>query len=201
MKRAGGCCGRRAVLGGGLGIAAVGMAAGGVIAPARADDSDTEPDPAKSERPQPGDMFVFYEGDKAGQVITPADIALDALQVIAWPMNPKTKLVRDGSRLNQVLLIRLDPATLDETEKPRAAGGIIAFSAICTHAQCTVTNWKPDEKVLQCLCHGSEYDPRQACKVTFGPAPRALPALPLKISDGALVSAGSFLGRVGMAPA
>jgi len=164
---------------------------------------DTEPavDPAKELRPQPGDMFVFLEGEKAGSVITPADVPLGGPQVVAWPMDPKNKLIRDGSRLNQVLLIRLDPATIGEVEKPRAAEGIMAFSAVCTHAQCTVTNWKPDEQVLECLCHGSEYDPRQAGKVVLGPAPRDLPALPVKIRDGQLVTVGSFLGRVGMQPA
>jgi len=35
----------------------------------------------------------------------------------------------------------------------------------------------------------------------FGPAPRALPALPLAIEDGALVATGTFTGKVGARPA
>jgi Rieske Fe-S protein len=54
-----------------------------------------------------------------------------------------------------------------------------------------------DEDVFKCLCHNSEYDPRRAAQVVFGPAPRRLAALPLSIVDGALVVAGTFVGKVG----
>jgi rieske iron-sulfur protein len=62
-------------------------------------------------------------------------------QVLAWPKEPKTNVVRNGSRLNQVLLLRLNPDSLDDQTLPRAANGIVAYSAICTHAQCPVTGW------------------------------------------------------------
>ena len=32
----------------------------------------------------------------------------------AWPKDPKTSVVRNGSRLNEILVIRLDPAELDD---------------------------------------------------------------------------------------
>jgi Rieske Fe-S protein len=51
--------------------------------------------------------------------------------------------------------------------------------------------------LLWCPCHNSEFDPRNGADVVFGPAPRPLPALPLKIADDTLVAAGTFLGRVG----
>jgi len=47
------------------------------------------------------------------------------------------------------------------------------------------------------MCHNSEYDPRQSAEVVFGPAPRRLPALPVKIADGALTVAAGFIGKVG----
>ena len=156
-------------------------------------------DPARSERPQPGDLLAFFEGDRAGQVIKPDDLKSGGPPVLAWPMAPKSKVLRDGSRFNQVLLIRLDPNVLEENEKPRAADGIVGFSAICTHAQCTVAGWVEERQVLQCPCHQSRYDPKQGARVVFGPAPRALPALPLKIDGGNLLVAGPFIGRIGMA--
>jgi len=50
-------------------------------------------------------------------------------------------VIRDGSRLNEILLVKLAPAELDEDTLAWAADGIVAFSAICTHAGCSVTEW------------------------------------------------------------
>ena len=154
----------------------------------------------KNMRPQPGDHFVYSSGDKDGMEVKPEDLQRDQAPILAWAIEPNTKTVRDGSRLNQVLLVRLDPADLDEATKPHAADGIIAYSAICTHQQCPVMGWIEETRGLLCACHQSEFDPRQNAKVVGGPAPHALAALPLKIEGGALVAAGTFLGRVGARP-
>jgi Rieske Fe-S protein len=148
-------------------------------------------------RPQAGDVFVFADGDNEGKTIVAADIPLDSQQIMAWPMNPETSVVRDGSRLNQVMLIRLDQASLDEATKARAAEGILAFSAICTHQQCPVTEWRPDTNHLRCPCHESEFDPRADGKPVGGPARRKLASLPVKLQNGQLVAAGTFIGKVG----
>jgi rieske iron-sulfur protein len=121
--------------------------------------------------------------------------------VRAWPKDPKTSVIRKGSRLNEVLVIRLDPAELDDETRAHAADGIVAYSAICSHAGCPVTAWvkgaTDDKDVFKCVCHNSEYDPRDGAQVVFGPAPRRLAALPLTIIDGSLVVAASFVGKVG----
>ncbi len=54
-----------------------------------------------------------------------------------------------------------------------------------------------DKNVFKCMCHNSEYDPRQGALVVFGPAPRRLAALPLALADGALTVAAPFVGKVG----
>ena len=167
----------------------------GITDTARADDDN----PIADERPQPGDHFVHAEGDLVGKPVAAADIRLNEAPLQVWPIDPATKTVRDGSRLNQVLLLRLDPAGLDEDTAAHAADGIVAFSAICSHAGCPVTGWivgESGKQVLKCFCHNSEYDPRQNAAVVFGPAPRKLAALPLKIADGALTVAGPFIGKV-----
>ncbi len=155
-------------------------------------------DPKRMMRPQVGDFLIHAQGDHEGAVIQASDVKLGEAQLIAWAVDPATKLPRDGSRLNQVLLLRLDPSTLGPEAKKHAADGLVAFSAICTHAQCTVTGWINDRQVLHCPCHQSEYDPRQNAKVVSGPAPRALAALPLKIANGKPEVAGGFIGKVGM---
>ena len=165
--------------------------------PAAADDDQ----PGSSERPQKSDVLVFSEGEHAGQSIRPQDLNVGGPFVRAWPKDPKTSVVRKGSRLNEVLVVRLDPAELDDETRPRADDGVVAYSAICAHAGCPVTAWMKaatgDKEVFKCVCHNSEFDPRHSAQVVFGPAPRRLAALPLATADGLLTVAATFVGKVG----
>ena len=154
------------------------------------------------DRPQTGDLLVISEGPQAGQLIKPSDLTLGEPPLHAWPKDSKTSVVRDGSRLNEILIIKLDPAELDDETRGRSAGGIVAYSAVCTHAGCSVTAWMKgegsDKDVLKCMCHNSEYDPRESAQVVFGPAPRRLAALPLAIAGDLLAIAAPFAGKVGV---
>jgi rieske iron-sulfur protein len=152
-------------------------------------------EPAR-ERPKEGDLLVAV-GAKSLDPLKPEDVPLDGKQTMAWPMDPETQTVRSGSRLNKVLLLRLDPDGLDAETKGRSSEGIVAYSAICTHTGCDVTIWHPDRQLLECPCHFSLYDPREGAKVVGGPSPRRLPALPLKTAEGRLVVAKPFTGRAG----
>ena len=146
------------------------------------------------ERPREGDFLVRIDG--AATPLGPNDIS--APPVIALPMDPATKTVRDGSRLNKVLLVRLDPATLEQPTQGRAADGVVGYSAICPHAGCEITGWQADQLNLECPCHNSRYNPREAAAIVDGPTPRALASLPLKIVDGKLAVAKPFIGRLGV---
>jgi Rieske Fe-S protein len=150
--------------------------------------------------PQANDALAFAYGDRAGQAIAPADVVLGAKQLLAYPLDPATQRMRDGSRLNQLIVVRLDPAKLAAETLARAADGIVAYSGVCTHTGCDVTDWYPDVLRFKCPCHESEFDPGDSARVVGGPAPWPLAALPLKIVAGALVVAGPFIGRVGFAP-
>jgi rieske iron-sulfur protein len=151
-------------------------------------------------RPQAGDRFVFATGERKGNLIAPADLPSGGPPVTAYPMDPHSRIVRDGSRLNQVLLIHFEPEALAEDTRVRAAAGIVAYSAICTHAGCDVADWKDQAKTLICFCHYAEFDPKDGARVLDGPAPRRLAALPLKVADGFVTAAGGFIGRVGFQP-
>jgi rieske iron-sulfur protein len=166
----------------------------GLLLAERTAAQDIEP---RNARPQEGDRFVFSTGARKGVIITPEDLSLGGPPVTAYPADPHTGLVRYGSRLNQVLLIRLDPAELSETIRTQAPQGLVAYSAICTHTGCDVSDWQGDTKLLMCFCHYSLFDPKDGARVVGGPAPRRLAMLPLKVVEGVLMAAGSFVGRVG----
>ena len=93
----------------------------------------------------------------------------------------------------------LFPQALDEETRSASADGIIAYSAVCTHAGCPITGFLEEQgmRVLKCFCHNSVYDPRQQGTVLSGPATRRLAVLPVRIADGALTVAAKFNGKVG----
>jgi len=108
---------------------------------------------------------------------------------------------------SSVVLVRLPeeqlklPAGLDGY----AADGIVAYSKICTHAGCAITLYRtplfaPNAPgpALVCPCHYSTFDPTTGGDVTFGPAGRKLPMLPLRIApNGDLRAGGNFDSPVG----
>jgi len=174
------------------------LALGGALR-ARADETSAAPPPEALAPPQPNDVLVFAFGARARQPIAPADLAAGTKQTLAFPMDPTTRIVRDGTRLNQLIVVRLAPDALSAETRARAADGVVAYSGVCTHTGCDVTDWVAAAQHFKCPCHDSEYDPSDAARVLSGPAPWQLAALPLKIADGALAVAGPFVGNVGFA--
>jgi len=146
--------------------------------------------------PRAGDWLV-NANDEAEKPLGPADIKLNEKQIIAFPYDPAEKRARNNTRLNRILLIRLDPATLDADTAARAADGIVAYSAICTHQTCDVNAWMAEQKYILCGCHFAQYRPNEHASVVYGPAPRSLAALPLKIDGDKIVVAGGFSRRPG----
>jgi ubiquinol-cytochrome c reductase iron-sulfur subunit len=80
------------------------------------------------------------------------------------------------------------------------AGGIVAYSKICTHAGCAISMYRvplfapvEPKPALVCPCHYSTFDPRTGGTVLFGPAGRRLPMLPLEVDGkGYLRARGNF---------
>jgi Rieske Fe-S protein len=171
---------------------AFGMGASLALAPAAA---FAQGDQASS-RPKEGDLLVKVD-DPTLKPMAPDDIPLASAPVMAWALEPADKVVRSGSRLNRILLVRLDADALAAATRARAADGVVAYTAVCTHEGCDVGGWLAAEQMLFCECHQSKFDPRDAARVVDGPAPRGLPALPLKVADGVLVVARPFTARVG----
>lgn len=151
----------------------------------------------KRMRPQAGDVLVFSSGDRLGQIVTPQDVPVGGPPMLVYPMESATQTVRDGSRLNRVLLVRFAPEALSESTRAYAAEGIVGYSAICTHTGCDITGWEKQLQQLVCPCHTSAFDAKDRALVLNGPAPRPLPMLPLGLVNGQLTVTGAFSGRVG----
>ncbi len=181
------CYGRRSVLGLAVAPLLVGMA--------RAEDETAKTDAARMP-PQPGDHFVFLTGHNKGQAVTVDSLAVGGPQVQVYPASPDGT-VRNETPLNLVILARFDLADLSEETRARAAEGVVAYSAVCTHQACPVNMWSKERDAFVCSCHGSVYDPRNGAEVMGGPAPRPLPSLGLKIAGGTLTVVSGFSGRVG----
>jgi len=159
--------------------------------------ADTDPSKMPA---QPGDRLAFASWDEDPRPVTPADVVLDAAPLSVYPQDGASGVTRENSRLNQILLLRLDPASLDDATRARAIDGIVAYSAICTHAACAVSEWAADKRHLVCPCHSSEYDPAKGAARVTGPTARPLPALPIKLVADKLVIDGPFSAALG-APA
>ena len=59
------------------------------------------------------------------------------------------------------------------------AGKFRAFSAVCTHKQCTVD--QVSDGTINCPCHGSQFSVKDG-SVVSGPAPRPLSATAIKVA-------------------
>ena len=171
---------RRALVNAGISSIGLGMAPALLLG---------QTDPA-SNSVQAGDLLV-KTSDKTNKPLQPDDIAIGASPTLVWPMDASKTVVRSQNRFNALLLIRLDSGMTAKT-KSMSADGVLAFSALCPHAGCTIDAWVPERSVLECDCHSSEFDPREAGKVVDGPAARPLPPLALKLVDGKLAVARPF---------
>lgn len=58
---------------------------------------------------------------------------------------------------------------------------VAAVSGMCTHEGCFL-GWNAERKVVQCPCHGGEFDPTG--QVLTGPPPAALLRFPVRIAEG-----------------
>ena len=129
-----------------------------------------------------------------GELIRPSDVAVGGIASV-WPEGAI------GNERSAVILLRLatapEPPTnpdwvVDET--------LVAYSKVCTHAGCPVALFRERDNALFCPCHQSTFAPAQGAQVTFGPADRALPQLPLGLNaDGNLVALSDFVDPVGPA--
>lgn len=166
----------------------------------RSGPAEAAPGPAKDPaeaRPRRGDFLTPLDGPERGTPLRVEALALGARPLLAVPIEPESGVIRDGSRLNQVQVLRLAEEALSEETARYAAAGVVAYSAVCSHTGCPVSQWNAETRHLVCPCHGSEFDPAARASVRNGPATRRLAVLPLREEQGTIVVRGGFRGKVG----
>jgi cytochrome b6-f complex iron-sulfur subunit len=65
----------------------------------------------------------------------------------------------------------------------KRGGGIVAYSAVCTHLGCIV-QWKKERQEFLCPCHAGLFTVDG--EVISGPPPKGLSKLPFTVADGAV---------------
>ena len=142
-------------------------------------------------KPMPGDRLVEDDAEGTPKPLRASDLR-PGKPLLAFPFDAAKGEVRNDSRLNKVVLMRFAETEMNAETKARSAGGVVAFSAICTHQGCDVKTWLPKEQALVCFCHSSKFLLLDGASVASGPALRALPFLPLSLDGDQLVIAGPF---------
>jgi Rieske Fe-S protein len=139
--------------------------------------------------PMVGDVFVFTDGPNKGNVVNVADIPVEKL--ITVQAKDPSGAVREGDN-STVVLYRVAPAKVPSDMTSESVEGIMAYSAVCTHQGCMMTDWHIASDAVAfsgiiCPCHDAIFDPLQSGKNTAGAVSRTLPHFPIKSDGGKLV--------------
>lgn len=139
-------------------------------------------------------------GAGVGGAIRAADVTIGSVFHVVPENLGEASHVLDEKAKAIVLLMRLDPKDLKESEERKgwSYDGIVAYSKVCTHVGCPVALYEQHTHHLLCPCHQSQFDVTDEAKVIFGPAKRPLPQLPITVDDeGYLVAQSDFHEPVG----
>jgi len=138
-------------------------------------------------------LLVDADAESNLKPLRPEDLAVGK-PLLVYPFDTKTGAPKNESRSNKLVLTRFPEDQMAPGTKSRSAGGVLAYSALCTHQACDVKTWIAKEKVLVCFCHASKFDLLDGAKVVDGPASKPLPGVSLKLE-------GEFLAIVPSSPA
>jgi ubiquinol-cytochrome c reductase iron-sulfur subunit len=164
--------------------------------------------------PLPGtslDHTVWRKGMRllaygANTPITPAEFSSPGGMITVVPEGHQDDF--DALAKAACIIIKFAPGELVFTAKPYQVDGytvenwtvnnIVAYSKICTHVGCPAALYEQTTHHILCPCHQSTFDATRGAKVTFGPATRALPQLPMTVdAQGYLVASSDFTEPVG----
>jgi cytochrome b6-f complex iron-sulfur subunit len=111
-----------------------------------------------------------------GRYLVPPPVAESATGTVTLPLKPDDVKPNTG----QIFKFGNRPAILVRTP----AGELRAFSAVCTHLNCTV-QYRPDLSHIWCACHNGHFDLNG--KNIAGPPPRPLDGFVVNARGGQIV--------------
>ena len=125
------------------------------------------PQPQAHGIPLVGDIFVFIDDpNKGNNVAMVNDLAVDAPPLTVQAKDP-AGAVRESDN-STVLLYRVSPDKIPADIKSHTVEGIMAYSAVCTHLGCMLSNWDAATKQFLCPCHDALFDPLKGGANTGG---------------------------------
>ena len=156
--------------------------------------------------PKPGRELFQTNWKKNSQLVTAEGRAVTVDDLTTGGVLTVFPRGFEGSSPDQTILIRL--AELGPDDPPQPIGppgktewgvqGYVAYSKMCTHLGCPVGLYQQLTQQLVCPCHQTIFNVLSGAIPEFGPAPRPLPQLPLKVdADGYLRSNGGYNQPVG----
>jgi len=148
--------------------------------------------------PQVGDRLMITKGAHKGEFLRPEMLEVGERQIEGFPYGVEDDVLRKRNRLNRLLFVKAEPDAMDTDVAPRAAQGVLVYSAVCTHKGCTIKSWVPEKQHVRCHCHLSEFAVLTGGSVHGGPARAPLPMLGVGIDDeGYVVVAETFNRKPG----
>lgn len=138
-----------------------------------------------------------YVVDQTGRRVSVGDLAVGSLLTV-FPEG--TQDTDRGQAVDATVLIRVsnEHFTTQKGRETWAPSGYVAYSKICTHLGCPVGLYEQQLQLLVCPCHQSMFNVTNGAVPQFGPAPRALPQLPLYVdATGYLRSQADYDQPVG----
>ena len=178
-----------------VGVTALGTVSGSLSAFA-AGGRGTQPQPPGA--PERHDELVYVDGPKKGQDVMVADIAADAPPITVQAKDPASGKIRESEKAMVLVYRTSTPDKIAADIKGDTFEGIVAYSALCTHQGCQVSDWDATAKQLICPCHKAAFDPFQGGTNTGGEKTRDLPQIPVKGEEGKLIVSDAIMSWIGI---